>query len=384
MKQLCSLVIILFVWSHTTLSGQSLHLVLFSATNDPSIGEGCRINYHKTIREVKKMAQLAGLQYQGYCTAGRLASPAQVKAKLSAVNIQKNDVVIFHYSGHAVNDGRSRWPQLLLNGGTLRLASVHQFLKDSPAKLTLTIGDCCNTTYFARRSKSSKNSIQVRSKGNLAQGYQKLLKQTSGHWIVSGSRKGRSSYYNGLVGGFMTFALFEGLYQVAQQASIPSWHEVFATMTSHTQQLAQELGKTQTPQFKKAPLPVLRASPLGNDQPMQKFPDIGSNEEVTYTIKYNDSFALIAQKFAKAKGFQIMPHDIAQYNGLPINATILPEQKLKIANKQFKSSRYKVKAGDSLGKIAQQLQIPLNALIQWNPNVEVLKKGQILVIHHRK
>jgi LysM repeat protein len=117
---------------------------------------------------------------------------------------------------------------------------------------------------------------------------------------------------------------------------------------------------------------------------MQKFPDIGSNEEVTYTIKYNDSFALIAQKFAKAKGFQIMPHDIAQYNGLPINATILPEQKLKIANKQFKSSRYKVKAGDSLGKIAQQLQIPLNALIQWNPNVEVLKKGQILVIHHRK
>lgn len=380
---LATLFFILFV---SGLNAQTLHLVLFSATKDFSIGEGCKINYERVNREVKKMAQLAGMRYAPYCKTGVLATPKEMKTQLQSLNVGNKDVIIFHYSGHAVNDGRSKWPRLLLNGGTLKLTYVRDMLKSKKARLTFTIGDCCNSTYFAQRGKLAKNTLQAGSKTSQAsRACKKLLLGERGHWIISGSQKSKSSYYNELVGGFLTFSLFESLYQVTHtQASPLSWEQVFEGMVAYTQNLAREMRKTQTPQFSKSAGVIIGTGSYASTP--SKLPDFTllPNAELatTYKVKPGDSFSSIATKFA-GRGYNITYKDVAEQNNLPINGTIVPGQIINVINRQTKTFRYRVEKNDNLGKIASDQKVSEDALRLWNTEIigDDLQIGQVLIIH---
>ena len=372
--------------------GQNLYLVLYSATQDYSIGEGCKINYERVDRQVKKMAQATGMKYIRYCKTGPLVTPQAMKRKLMSLKAQANDVIIFHYSGHAINDGSSQWPRLLLNGGTLKLTTIQKILKSKKARLTLTIGDCCNATYLAQRPRATKNTPRLGSKSNhVTLAYRKLLLQSQGHWLLSGSKRGYSAYYNGLVGGFFTFSLLESIYQNTQYpTSSVSWKNILKGTIDYTQRLAGEMGKRQVPQFEKS-MATTRVSiaQLSRVNTTVTLPDIdkviNSGQEEIYITKPGDSFYRIAALFKK-KGYSITPHDIASHNHIPINGLLGQGRELKIINQSAKSFQYIVQPGDSLSKIAQDHQISIEALRAWNLaslTGDHLNAGQILTIRKK-
>lgn len=77
------------------------------------------------------------------------ATPENCRAIVEALDCESDDIIIFYYIGHGTeNTSTSRFPLMVLENGShdrlIPLSWVHNTLKNKGAKLTITIGMCCN------------------------------------------------------------------------------------------------------------------------------------------------------------------------------------------------------------------------------------------------
>lgn len=148
-------------------SQAKLHLIVVANTNDPSISASTEAD-KKAISYF--FEQVAGTLKEGYegklnfeLTKHEIYGDKYSKASVvQAINDTKkvvgtNDIVVFYYSGHGFNDkGKaSMYPSLDLRPGdhlpfnansTMSIEEIFGDIKNNmKPRLTLVIGDCCNT-----------------------------------------------------------------------------------------------------------------------------------------------------------------------------------------------------------------------------------------------
>ena len=238
--------------------GQSLHLLLVSDTHDPSIGAGCAVNHSRMSKQLERIAGDVALAFHLISLTGDQVLKSAVFDQIDSLEVEAEDVIWFHFSGHGINDDLSPWPTLLIDGEGPKMAlkNIHNQLLTKKAKLVLTTADCCNRS-IPIQNQAIKYPEHIAEKGLIhdtknSPHYCSLFRKSKGHILASGSKKGGYSKYSSPLGGYFTLSLCESLYAVGQSPSSSprDWSAVLQQTAKSTYESTAAIDQVQVPQFK--------------------------------------------------------------------------------------------------------------------------------------
>lgn len=201
------LILITLVCSISLAHAHDIHWITFVDTTDPSVGETDvntrQILYSRWINVVNSALAPKGYNSRIHDFTGSRTSPDNCRDVVKNLICKPEDIIVFYYIGHGARsiDDKSRYPQMALaqNGDDcVPLEMVHEELKNKHARLTLTIGMCCNT--YAERLSSKE---YVGFSANQGHSYvamdaisniQQLFLENTGDIIIASSDKGQASW----------------------------------------------------------------------------------------------------------------------------------------------------------------------------------------------
>ena len=204
---------------------QTIHWIIFADTQDPNNGSEVRnsVNVY-TSQFIDRMND--AIIAKGYLPRQRTYSgsnftEAKCKEVIRSLSCDKDDIVVFYYLGHGgraqmVKEERASynqkypWPDLAFNkAGTnesingLTLNAIHNDLKQKGARLTVTIGMCCNahSSQYKRHDMSTQSRrYKIVSKKFAKKVGQQLFLKSKGDVLVASAQPGQFSY-GGSYGG---------------------------------------------------------------------------------------------------------------------------------------------------------------------------------------
>ena len=151
------------------LPAQTIHWITFIDTTDKYVGEvdkkGRTLLYEKFINVVNEALGYKGYKSKIYDFYGYETNPQNCKDIVDNFTCGKKDIVMFYYIGHGARpvgnyefNRKNPWPQMMMAqhdpDKTIPMHWVHEKLKSKGARLTVTIGMCCNSaTPFLKHKK---------------------------------------------------------------------------------------------------------------------------------------------------------------------------------------------------------------------------------------
>lgn len=244
MKKQQDLLRVLLLWIligfATFAKGQNLHTIIFANTLDPTIGKSVLLDYNRISIEVNTIAAATGLNLKKYFYKDASCSNTNLRRVLEHLQTNKDDVILFYYSGHGVRSKQdaSEFPQMCLGSNQDKdfypLETVLKKLEKQPARLKLILGDCCNNyASWVKPKDDGSRSFTVLSKAPVNV-YNNLFANNKGFLIASSSKKGETSGCNTLVGGFFTHFFLNALEHYASKGMETTWDKVMFTTKEAT------------------------------------------------------------------------------------------------------------------------------------------------------
>ncbi len=300
-------IITLFIFSiwflPFSLLSQKLHLFVVSATNDATIGNYCKINKENIISVFTQMCEQAEMELHTIDLSGNEATTTNIAAQIANLQTGKDDAIIFQYSGHGANNG-NLWPFLLIPGKKLGLEDIHNSLCKKNARLTLTIGDCCNfgsEATFVSKDNATRKSINNYGNVILKNNCNLLLRQSALNLLAASSERGQFSQYIQNIGGLYTSSLVDALLAIMKNKKNTEvqWETVFKNTQKLTVELSNYHGKSQTPIYQLNPTSKEVVSPA---IATADIPNTGTT--IQYIVKSGDTYLKIAEKYVSKQKFQ--------------------------------------------------------------------------------
>lgn len=213
-----NILILIFMLSSAMASAQTIHWIVFADTNDQFNGSEVESSLAmlnaKFIDRVDDAMQGKGYFSKRYTYAGSRFKETNCNHLLANFDCDINDIVIFYYLGHGARalvtkeqfksySQQHPWPDLSFENGNsqkeyISLSTVHNQLKNKNARLTVTIGMCCNLERSShRRHSGAKMGAQAKKykivSKSFAKRIQKWLLSNKGDVIVSASSPGEAA-----------------------------------------------------------------------------------------------------------------------------------------------------------------------------------------------
>jgi len=167
---------------------------------------------------------------------------AESKKFITAFKCSPNDIVFYYYSGHGFryDDQDVVWPYLHackkdtdpIDKCSLSLNWVYQEIKKKNPRLTIAIGDCCNSLIGLNEPKMSLSRSLTYRNVHQPNGYKKLFLETKGSIVASGSIPKQYSYGTE-EGGMFSNSLIEVLKNSRENPSV-TWKAALTKATSIT------------------------------------------------------------------------------------------------------------------------------------------------------
>lgn len=245
------------------IQAQTIHWITFVDTADPNVGE-IDINTHKILYSRWVNIINAALAPMGYNSDvqdfyGSRTSPENCKKAINGLNCQPQDIVLFYYVGHGARSqyDKSMFPQMCLAQGDeskfIPVEWVHEQLKTKKARLTVTIGMCCNSystitpkdspTFGVNYGNTYMNEAEVRN-------IQNLFLQNKGDIIVTSSKPGQTSGACGSDLGptdYFSYTLIKQFEELVSQKGTPNWRTFFTSISEIVDNVSSQHGRRQTP-----------------------------------------------------------------------------------------------------------------------------------------
>lgn len=215
-----------------------LHVLMAADTYDPGIGKSVGQDMDDITNLFQKAARELNIQYDIKKVYGDTFDKNNIVKQLNSWNIKPNDVIVFYYSGHGYNNvNRSnKFPSMSLDGEDLDLSELHRVIQGKGARLTITIGDMCNSIPRSREGTRSEESIPFKS-GFLfdEDKLRTLFVDSRGSLISASSQKGEWSFCmsnaNGTLGnGHFTNAFINSFTKEVSKVNTTrsSWSTLFS------------------------------------------------------------------------------------------------------------------------------------------------------------
>jgi len=210
----------------------TIHLFIMTQ-NDQSVGV---VTDAETITrlggQIKQDLSDEGVQIEVHTLHDESFDINTFSRALPSFNIRPNDVVWFYYSGHGRNN--DAWPQT--HDSETPLTSLHTALKNTNARLVVTMFDCCN--WDANLTKPL--TVPFCDGGPF---FEKLFLQSKGDVMICAARPGKFAF-----GRPGTGSLFTNSFASAA-ACTGSWLDWLQNARNKTMLMAENLKKEQEPIF---------------------------------------------------------------------------------------------------------------------------------------
>ena len=202
------LILALFCLVLTT-NAQVIHWITFIDTTDGNVGEfdvkGREVLYDRFINVINAALRQKGYESHVLDFYGYRTTPENCKRAVERLTSRPEDIIVFYYIGHGAHSAfeqKDPYPQMALanfdESKNIPLSWVHRVLKSKGARLTATIGMCCNSldnqvsakvapTFSANYGNCKLNSTQLAA-------IQDMFLEYKGDFILASSKKGQSSY----------------------------------------------------------------------------------------------------------------------------------------------------------------------------------------------
>ena len=275
---------------------KTIHWITFIDTTDENVGE-IDINSRKFLYSRWINVVNAAMVQNGYRTAvydfyGIHTSPENCRRAIRDLRCDPDDIVIFYYIGHGTRaaDDVTKYPQMLLaqldENKLIPLSWVHRELKAKNARLTLTIGMCCNSVQHVRARQEPTFGVNY---GNTymspsqVMAIQKAFLENKGDIIACSSAPGEPSSACSVRGiGDTDFCTFCFISQFEEMTATDTfeWKNFFTEVQDEVRKSAAAVtGRRQVPQFdvnlskSESPAPTQPERPTAPSKPSMDDPD---------------------------------------------------------------------------------------------------------------
>lgn len=248
----------------TMLEAQTIHWMTFIDTDDVKVGEldkrGREVLYSKFVNVINAALNEKGVQSDVQDYYGNRLTPENCKRAVQSLTCQSEDIVVFYYIGHGGrpvtdSDVAHPYPQMWMGQEDERkmipLEWVHNTLKTKNARLTVTIGMCCNVkqnltikrapTFGVNYGSTYLDDTQLRS-------IQQMFLGNQGDFILSSAAPGQSSVGASTPLGDMDLftAVLALEFENASKQGNLGWNSLFTQVERVVNQVT---GGSQTPIF---------------------------------------------------------------------------------------------------------------------------------------
>lgn len=200
-------IISLFVCILTiTANAQTIHWLTFIDTEDPNVGRldinGRNVLYNHFVNVVNAALTEKGYNSDIHDIYGTDLSPERCKMEVQNIKCSPEDILVFYYIGHGTHaiGEDNPYPQMLLGSSDeqkfIPLKWVHDQLKSKGARLTLSIGMCCNVLQTASPKKGPNFGVNygnVKLTDTEIRAIQKMFLEYKGDFILSSASVGQAS-----------------------------------------------------------------------------------------------------------------------------------------------------------------------------------------------
>lgn len=188
-------------------NAQTIHWLTFIDTTDPNVGKldinGREVLYNHFVNVVNAAVTEKGYKANIQDIYGQSLTPQKCKDIVKNLNVSSDDVVVFYYIGHGTHGtvGGNPWPMMFMGqnnpNNLVRLKEdVHDVLLSKGARLTATIGMCCNVYQNIPRNETPSFGVNY---GNtyLTETEKKAIQEMflghKGDFLLSSASPGQSS-----------------------------------------------------------------------------------------------------------------------------------------------------------------------------------------------
>ena len=241
-------------------SQKNLHLIQSFDNINQDILPGCQKDYDHTTEFFKDIAEYAGMEFQLHQLNFDKNS---VFSFFQQFSCGSDDAVVFIYSGHGFlkEDDNVLWPFLYychadLSGSGSALATcgvpldwIHHALIAINPRMSITIGNSCNTEFGQQESKNKHEGLDKKEQStpdhndlrNL-----ELLTKFRGHILTSASLPGQFAYTNDEEGSYYINELIDVMNFGFRNSNQPtSWASILRKASNEV----KEKKSDQKPQF---------------------------------------------------------------------------------------------------------------------------------------
>ncbi len=233
----------------------TLFIRIVADINDAEIGRDCREDQRKLIKLYTLISQKLRIRLDTLTLMGKDFNREKIEKSLADLHPGKNDMVVFHYSGHGFNrddpedtypnlflvpdTAKKSWKKAQLPGYTLSIQDIYSTIVSKGARLNLVISDCCNTI-ISLKNIVSEPIKKSRGLFTLYPDYCKVLFiDQSVSLLANATTKGEQSRSNPTDGGYFTYNYVQQLSKYLTPAYNPgntelTWDALFKTAREGT------------------------------------------------------------------------------------------------------------------------------------------------------
>ncbi len=225
----------------------TLHFIMAANTGDPLIGPSCAKDEENLLKELKGITGSLGIVLKPYIVNANNEkdfSRKNLQAKIDELKAGPEDIIIFSYSGHGArwDDQKDPYPFMqlwvktpykedvknqaeyellkrIVQLNSLSLSEVNQLLNKKGARLTIVLGDMCNTELGAKKPVDLENILNfgdaLRSSTEIIRRdpvkLRKLFIDAKGSLLSCAAKPKEKASGNSTAGGYYTASFIEAL-----------------------------------------------------------------------------------------------------------------------------------------------------------------------------
>ncbi len=234
------------------LKKSKMFLLVVADTDDEQIGPDCQKDREKQLAYFSKIAGKLEIAFIPLELTGKDLSRKNLLAKIDEIKPTKNDIVIFHFSGHGYSkEGDNRqYPYLDLRydkdipvnaADEINMEEVYALITNKPGRLNLVISDCCNWHLEMSNMQSANIANPRPSAVGLSLENMKALFMNPNRTslMITAAQKGEVSAGNAVSGGIFSNQFREALqkYMGINYQNI-SWEQITENVRTQTATVA--------------------------------------------------------------------------------------------------------------------------------------------------
>lgn len=233
----------------------TLHMIIFAATDDASIGKSCDIDYTNIKSLAYDISKGTGMLLEKHYYKASTNRKKQMQSVLENLTVGSNDVVYFYYSGHGyrTSNSPSGYPRMgITNNGIFKqedqgisVEYVREKIKKAKPRLAIIMVDACNTKINIKEPTSGLSGATSYSRQ-----LKRLFLESKGEVVICGSKAGDGndnsgsytgySWSNSREGGFFTLSFRKEFFKSLKSSSPANWDDLLAKTKSSTISLSKQ------------------------------------------------------------------------------------------------------------------------------------------------